>query len=122
MLDDPTIRRCIGFARARRFGGLRVLNLFAFRATDPAHMKGQADPVGPDNDMHLRAALIAAKDANAPVIAAWGVHGVHNYREEEVRALALECNVTLQCLGITKDGHPRHPLYVAADEEFVSFT
>lgn len=118
-LDDPTIRRCIGFARSRGFGGLRVLNLFAFRATDPAHMKAEADPVGVDNDMHLRAALDTAKNANAPVIAAWGVNGIHNGRAAEVRELALQCAVTLICLGTTKDGCPRHPLYVPAAQQFV---
>ena len=121
-LDDPTIRRCIGFARDRGFGGLRVLNLFAFRATDPAHMKAAQDPVGPDNDIHLIAALTAAAAANAPVIAAWGTHGAHNGRAAEVRELALQYGVELMCLGATRDGHPRHPLYVKADQEFVNLT
>lgn len=119
-VDDPTIRRCIGFARTRGFGGLRVLNLFAFRSTDPVHMKADPDSVGPDNDMHLGAALKAAKGANAPVVAAWGVHGVHNGREAVVRGLAQECGVALMCLGVTKYGHPRHPLYVSATQEFVA--
>jgi hypothetical protein len=118
-VDDRTIRRCISFAQARGFGGLRVVNLFAFRATDPAHMKAEFDPIGPENDMHLRAALVAAKDDNAPVIAAWGVDGVYKARDGDVRALAQECGVTLMCLGTTKDGHPRHPLYVRATQEFV---
>jgi hypothetical protein len=96
-----------------------VLNLFAFRATDPAHMIAEADPVGPENDIHLREAFEHARDI-APVIAAWGVHGVHNGRAEAVRALAEECGVTLMCLGVTKDGHPRHPLYVSASQEFVA--
>jgi hypothetical protein len=118
-LDDPTIRRCIGFARRRGFGGLQVLNLFAFRATDPMHMKAAHDPVGPDNDAHIIAALTATAAASSPVIAAWGVHGTYNGREAEVRKLSLECGVKLMCLGSTKGGHPRHPLYVAAAQEFV---
>lgn len=120
-LDDPTIRRCIGFARARGFGGLRVLNLFAFRATDPAEMKAAPDPVGPDNDEHLREMFLAAAKVGVPIIAAWGAHGGHMDRESAVRALAAECGVTLMCLGATKDGHPRHPLYVPAAREFVSY-
>jgi hypothetical protein len=117
--DDPTIRRCISFARDRGFGRLKVLNLFAFRATDPTHMKAVRDPVGPDNDAHMIAALTAAAADGSPVIAAWGVHGVHNGRDGEVRKLSLECGVELKCLGSTKGGHPRHPLYVPAAQEFV---
>lgn len=118
-LDDPTIRRCIGFARERGFGGLLVLNLFAFRATKPTDMKAARDPVGPDNDGHIIAALTAAGAASSPVIAAWGVHGAYNGRDDEVRKLSLECGVNLMCLGSTKGNHPRHPLYVAAVQEFV---
>jgi hypothetical protein len=117
-LDDPTIRRCIRFARERGFGVLRVLNLFAFRATDPAQMRAQDDPVGPDNDKHLRSAITGARDAKAPVIAAWGVHGAYKGRDVTVRALARECDVSLTCLGRTRDGHPRHPLYVPAAADF----
>lgn len=117
--DDPTIRRCIGFAQTRGFGGLRVLNIFAFRATDPKAMKAAPNPVGPDNDAFLRDALIIALTEGSPVIAAWGVHGNHMSRETAVRALAEECGVRLMCLGITKNGHPRHPLYVPASQEFV---
>jgi hypothetical protein len=120
-LDDPTIRRCIGFARGRGFGGLQVLNLFAFRATDPVHMKAANDPVGSDNDSYIIAALTAAVADSAPVIAAWGVHGAHNGRDAEVRKLSMECGVKLMCLGSTKGGHPRHPLYVAAAQRFAYF-
>lgn len=82
-------------------------------------MKAALDPVGPDNDAHIFAALTAAAAAGSPVIAAWGVHGAYTGRETVVRKLALECEVTLKCLGSTKGGHPRHPLYVAAAQEFV---
>lgn len=118
-LDEPTIRRCIGFARGRGFGGLQVLNLFAFRATNPMHMKAAQDPIGPDNDAHIIAALTVAAAASSPVIAAWGVHGAYKGREAEVRKLSLERGVHLMCLGSTKGGHPKHPLYVAAAQEFV---
>lgn len=118
-LDDPTIRRCIGFAHGNEFGGLHVFNLFAFRATDPMQMKAADDPVGPDNDTHIMTALTTAAATNSPIIAAWGVHGAYNGREAEVRRLSLECGVKLMCLGSTKGGHPRHPLYVAAAQEFI---
>lgn len=118
-LDDPTIRRCIGFARGRGFGGIQALNLFAFRATDPRQMKAALDPVGPDNDAHIIAALTGAAATSSPVIAAWGVHGAYNGRDDEVHKLSRDCGVNLMCLGSTKGNHPRHPLYVAAVQEFV---
>jgi len=120
--DDSTIGRCIGFARGRGYGALRVLNLFAFRATNPEDMMAASDPVGPENDEHIREAFATAAEAGAPVIAAWGVNGTHAGRDATVRALATECCVTLMCLGTTKEGHPRHPLYVPAAQEFVTFS
>jgi hypothetical protein len=106
-VDDPTVRRCIGYAQRWGFAGLMVTNLFAFRATDPAVMKAAPDPVGPENDKTLlRAAQLARM-----VLAAWGTHGDHLHRAEAVRR-ALGAH-RLVCLGTTKDGSPRHPLYVA---------
>ena len=96
-----------------------MLNLFAFRSTDPMNMKAALNPVGPDNDTHIVAALIAAAAANSEVIAAWGVHGVYNDRETEVRKISLECGVKLMSLGTTKGGHPSHPLYVAAEQKLI---
>lgn len=108
--DDPTIRRCIGFARAWGFGRLEVVNLFAWRATDPAALRGVADPVGPENDGHIMRAARGAK----LVIAAWGAHGALLERGEEVRAM-LARRFVVHHLGLTKEGHPRHPLYLRAD-------
>jgi hypothetical protein len=71
--DDPTIRRCIGFARQWGCGQLVVLNLFAFRATDPVDLKRAADPVGPDNESWFRRIL----PSDGPVVCGWGVHGSH---------------------------------------------
>lgn len=102
--DDPTIRRCIAFARSWGYSGLCMTNLFAFRATQPADMRAAADPVGPDNDDWLRDAGSAA----AVVVAAWGCHGVHQGRDAIVRALLPR----LHYLRLTKDGHPGHPLYL----------
>lgn len=121
-LDDPTIRRCIGFGRSHGFGGLQVLNLFALRATDPMQLRTAQDAIGTDNDAHLITALNMAAATSTPVIAAWGVHGVYNNRAAEVRNLSVECGVKLMCLGTTKGGHPRHPLYVSAAQEFVNYT
>lgn len=113
--DDPTIRRCIGFARSWGAGRLRVVNLFAARATDPREMKAMDDPVGPGNDQ-----WIAHEIANAEtVVAAWGTHGA--YRDRAADVMAMLPGVDWQCLGTTKDGHPRHPLYVAANTPLRAF-
>jgi hypothetical protein len=106
--DDPTIRRCIAFAKAWGYGGLTVTNLFAFRATDPADMRAAADPVGPYND---RAILDACRGRVA--VAAWGVHGEYKGRALAVCRMIDQESNGLRCLGVTKDGHPKHPLYVA---------
>lgn len=118
-LDDPTIRRCIGFAKREGCGGVHVVNLFAWRATKPEAMfAAQADGhdvIGPENDDTLRETFRAAALEGRPVIAAWGVHGTE--RAGFVRLLAEAAGARLQALGLTKDGHPRHPLYVRADAQ-----
>ncbi len=106
--DDPTLRRCIGFAREWGFGALEVVNLFAFRATLPRHLRQADDPVGAENDAFLRRALAAAQRA----VAAWGVHGAFARRDREVLRLAGEGGHALACAGLTRDGHPRHLLYL----------
>lgn len=111
--EDATIRRCVGFARSWTAGGILVLNLFALRATDPKLLYGHADPVGPDND-DVIATHLAADEPVGPVIAAWGVHGVLGGRGERVASLLRARGARPLCLGLTKDGHPRHPLYVPA--------
>ncbi len=112
--DDPTIRRCVGFARAWGYGALTVVNLFAFRAACPRTLHQTADPVGPDNDRHLRDAL-----ASAPtVVFAWGNHGGLHERDRAIGALLLRESKqpsAALCLGTTGVGQPRHPLYVRAD-------
>lgn len=105
-LDDPTIRRCVGFARAWGYGGLMMTNLFAWRATVPAHMLMAADPVGSDNDATLRTAYLNA----ALTVAAWGAHGTYGGRHNAVRKMLPR----LHYLRLTKDGHPGHPLYLPA--------
>lgn len=107
--DDPTIRRCIGFAKAWGYSALCMTNLFAFRATDPKEMKAEVDPIGWGND----ATIIRLSADAGVVIAAWGVHGTHLDRAADVVKLIPN----LQCLGLSKDGHPRHPLYLKADCE-----
>lgn len=107
--DDPTIRRCLGFARAWGFGRLEVVNLFALRATDPAALRQADDPIGQRNDEHLRRAVRAADR----VVAAWGNGGRLHGRGDEVMCRLGEPVV----LGWTKLGQPRHPLYVGGGAE-----
>ncbi len=105
-VDDPTSRRCIAFAQAWGYDALCMTNLFAWRATRPADMKVQADPVGPLNDMTLQE---TARNASV-IVAAWGVHGSHRGRDGEVRQMVPG----LACLRLTMDGAPAHPLYLPA--------
>lgn len=111
--DDPTIRRCIGFAKKFGFGGICMANLFAFRATDPAVMKMEVDPVGPDNDEWLKK---LASEANQ-VVASWGINGTHLDRNHEVKGLIP----SMMCLGETMEGHPKHPLYLPKETELQVF-
>mgnify|MGYP000913460310 CR=1 FL=1 len=105
---DPTCRRCVGFAKAWGFGTYVMTNIFAFRSTDPKGLQAVDDPVGPENDVAIRR---VAFDASL-VIAAWGVHGALNNRGAQVAKMLQEMGVTVFCLGVTKAGHPRHPLYL----------
>lgn len=114
MRDDPTIRRCIGFAKYWGYHGLCMTNLFGYRATDPADMKACPEPIGEGNNQAIRE---CAKDAGF-VLAAWGAHGSHLYRNESIVDLVQR---EIHCLGLTKEGHPRHPLYVRADQQPVIY-
>jgi hypothetical protein len=104
-VDDPTIRRCIGFARDWGFGGLVMTNLFALRSTDPKILSRVDDPVGARNDHHL----MLAATAGAP-LAAWGAHPMAH--ERAVSVMESLSHLDVECLGLTKNGAPRHPLYV----------
>ncbi len=106
---DPTIRRCVAFSRAWQCDGLDVVNLFAFRSTDPTALYQVADPVGPGND---RIILAAAREA-AIVVAAWGIHGALLGRGGAVLEQLAGAGVRAHCLGVNADGSPRHPLYLS---------
>lgn len=102
--DDPTIRRCLGYARDWGYGMLCMVNLFALRATDPRKLRDSADPVGPDNDYFLSGTTRAAE----LVVAAWGNHGNYAGRANTVCSMLGE----VACLRVTKAGEPSHPLYL----------
>lgn len=113
-VDDPTIRRCRHFALAHRFDALEVVNLFAFRATEPIDLRRAGYPVGQDNDFHLRAAI----DAAGSVCVAWGANGGLHWvekRVQEVMPMLFRRQVQPQCLQITRAGHPSHPLMLRND-------
>lgn len=111
--DDPTITRCI--LRAKReldCGGIVVINLFAYRATDPRELKRAADPVGPMNDAAI---LRYCGNLGDVVYAAWGTHGTLHGRARRVADMLEVVGATPWCLGTTKGGEPLHPLYIPAN-------
>ncbi len=107
--NDPTVERCERRARALGFGALQVTNIFAWRETNPHLMKKAHDPIGPENDATLR----AGADWADQIIAAWGTHGAHLGRGPAVARLLQATGKPLLALGVSKDGHPKHPLYIA---------
>lgn len=120
-LDDPTIRRCIGFAKREGCTFLTVVNLFAFRATNPADLVGEyqmgTDIFGPDNSEHIGRELRRHNpELGHLIVAAWGAHPyaemAHDTRAKLRAAGAL-------CLGMTKSGEPRHPLYLKSNTPLV---
>lgn len=109
--DDPTIARCHRLARQPGYPGLLIWNLFALRATDPAMLRKVDDPVGPQND----AAIDLALSLCARTVLAWGNHGKLAERSTEVMNRCQASGTTLAAFGLTGQGEPRHPLYLAAN-------
>ncbi|GAA3917662.1 DUF1643 domain-containing protein [Microbacterium invictum] len=106
---DNTLKRCVSFAKGFGFGGMKILNLYAFRTKSPKIMLAAKDPVGPETDRELAA-------ATGTVIAGWGTNA------EPARVLhALTLLPQLHALAITKDGHPGHPLYVHSSAQLVEW-
>jgi hypothetical protein len=117
--DDPTIRKCMGFARRWGCADLVVVNLFAFRATRPQDLRAAADPVGRANRRHVRSAVDRAQ--GGLVVCAWGTYGAWWDQDLIVRAWIREVGAEPVCLGRTKGGHPRHPLYVPYTAELIPY-
>jgi len=114
--DDPTIRRCMSFARREGAGGIEVLNLFAYRSASPKELARVTDPVGPDNDDWIMEVL----HPHSRCVCAWGAFPKAWGRAAAVMDLAK--GVDFLCLGRTVAGHPLHPLYVANDRPFVPWS
>lgn len=120
-IDDPTIRRCMGFARRQGCGGIIVANLFALRSTDPSALKCRAFAFGAGNYDALTTVARDAAESHLPVVCAWGAGGTLNGGDEIAIDILRSAGAGLSCLGKTKDGHPRHPLYVKGDQPMEPF-
>lgn len=108
-IDDPTVKKCMKYCMRWGYGTFYMLNLFAFRATNPKEMLSQDDPIGPENDKAIHIVAIHAH----LVVVAWGVHGAHRQRDEQVLDMLKDRDVA--CLRTTKDVMPKHPLYCRDD-------
>lgn len=128
-VDDPTIRRCVQFAKREDCGGLIMVNLFAFRATDPracaqhyATEEAKADLYFHErNDVTICSACGVMERGGGPVVAAWGAHDMAVSRGDYVRRMLRTRGIDMFALGVTKAGHPKHPLYLRSDTLLVEW-
>ena len=115
-VDDPTIRRCIRFAEDWAHTHLVVVNLYALRSTNPKGLWTHIDPVGPENNAYLTK---IAKEYET-VVCAWGANAKLD-RVAQVAKIFTDAGCRMLCLGVTKSGAPRHPLYVKADTQLIEW-
>lgn len=116
--NDPTVTRCINYARHWGFDGMVMLNIFGYRATDPREMKKHPEPIGEENNLIIIEICIIA----SMVVCCWGNHGAHNNRADKVLQFLGNKNIkNVYHLGLTKQGQPKHPLYLRADLEPVKW-
>lgn len=111
--DDQTILTIVAFAKLLGYGGIEVVNLYAFRARDPRDLKTAGYLVGPENDAHVRAVADAVTEGGGRIVAAWGAHAKET-RATQMMGLLSEFGRVFH-LGLTKRWQPRHPLYVKRD-------
>jgi hypothetical protein len=112
--DDPTIRRCISFSKREGYGGIEIVNLFAYRSSSPETLKKVDDPVGPDNNQWIKEVLYPHFEC----VCAWGAYPAWD-RVAEVFDLVK--GVNFLCLGRTAAGHPKHPLYISSAQPFIPY-
>jgi hypothetical protein len=108
--DDPTLKRCIDFAKRwhnEKYGSLEMVNLFSYRATDFDMLRDVENPVGSENDDYIVKAVRSA----SLVVVAWGEKGIYRNRHKEVLELLSNENIDVHCLEILKCNQPKHPLY-----------
>lgn len=116
-IDDPTIRRCKAFAGLWGFGTLRVVNLFAYRATNPKELETALNPTGPANMDYV----VGATDSASMVICAWGTKGNLFRTADNVVDQLRQRGIEMYALEITKDGFPKHPLYVSSEKKPIRY-
>jgi len=114
---DPTLTRCVGFARSWGFGVVVLVNLFALRSTDPAQLWKASDPIGPDNND----AIARCARAASLIVCGWGSQSKATARASAVEALLRE-HGPIHHLGRNADGSPKHPLYLPANREPILWT
>ena len=113
--DDPTLRRCIGFAKREGCGSLTIVNLFAYRSSKPADLKIVEDPIGAENDHYLEQALNSADI----IVCGWG-----GFPMAEKQSLIFKIRfheLGLYCLGLTQKGAPKHPLYLKQEAPIIPY-
>lgn len=116
-IDDPTIRSCVRLAKSWGYGGIEVVNLFGWRATDPDELPKQFDPTGPDNEGVVENAINRCDI----VVFAWGVCKFAERRGRKLRDTVRRHRPMVYCIGKTKDGHPKHPLYIKSGTPLQAF-
>ena len=114
--NDATIRRCIGFANSWGYGWFYVVNLSPFRATDPDRLRDEGPEPEDVWERNLGYVMAAARECGL-VVVAWGNHGGLQDRAAKVLAALREAGHAVHCLGLTKQGHPKHPLRLNGDTQ-----
>lgn len=120
--DDPTIRKCVGFAQRHGYSGIEVVNLFAYRATDPKELKAAGWQTGGDVNRRMLTSVLVKSGMRAEhIVCAWGANARNRPEAQHFRDLARRLPVTLHALRTSADGTPHHPLMLPYDcklEEF----
>lgn len=118
--DDPTINRCIDFAKRNNYTRIGVINLYAYRAADPKDLLKCQDPIGPKNFKSLEDAAKIAKQYTYPIVCAFGNNSeVIKGHHKKVIEIFNGCN--LLCLGTNKNGSPKHPLYIKSEQQLLEW-
>ena len=115
--NDPTVRRCISFAKICGYGAMSIVNLFAYRTTDPKELQRCLYPFGNENMFWIQEAISHADI----IIAAWGTKGNYKNQDKAVMCMVEQTGMQIKCLGITKSGHPKHPLYLSRNTELINY-
>lgn len=120
-LDDPTIRKCIGFAERNGCEGIEVVNLFAFRATDPRELKRAGYPIGPENNAIIRSTAMDVAERGGRIVCAWGANARGLDRADDVVGFLLDDGHELHALKLLDPSTPAHPLMLAYSSKLEAF-